>query len=121
MEQIGEMIGILVALAISFGIAIVTVLIRRVRRFALAVLFTPPTSLFLLYLCRGAVLDSSPVCGPDPKWDRCPTVAANIFGWAAWAIGTAAIGAGAYWCQRAIGAAAGLWFDSRPKPLSLKR
>jgi hypothetical protein len=121
MELIGQALATFEALAIAAGVAIVALIFRPFRRLAPAVFLTPPSSVFLFFVCRWATIDRGAVCGPDPEWDRCPTIFANIAGWIAWGIGTVAIAFGFYWLQQLIRAGFGLWFDSETKPLRLDR
>lgn len=117
MEDYGLILYTLGCFGISSVLALIALLFRPWRPFSLSVFSTPPEAAVLLFLTRRSVIDSSPVCGPDPEWDRCPSTSANIVGWAAWAIGIIVVAVAAYWVQRVIQAAIGLWFDSRPLSL----
>jgi len=103
---------------ISSVLALITLMFSRLRRFSLAIFSTPPAAAVLFFLTRWTVIDSSPVCGPDIEWDRCPSTQADTLGWLAWGLGIITVGVGAYWLQRVIQAAIALWFDSKPLSIS---
>ena len=113
MEFFGLAIFTFISLTISLGLALLSLLRPSLRRFALAILATPPAAVTLLFLMGWAINDSGPVCGPDPEWDRCPSFAIRIVGWFAWTVGVLAVAVGAYWGQKVIQAAAYLWSDTK--------
>ena len=113
MEFFGMAIFTSTSLIISLGLALISLLRPRLRRFALAILATPSAAVALLFLAGWAINDSGPVCGPDPEWDRCPSFAIQIIGWFAWTITVSAVAICAYWGQKVIQAAAYLWSDSK--------
>jgi hypothetical protein len=117
LEDFGLILYTLASLGISSVLALITLIFRPLRRFSLAVFSTPPAAAVLLFITRWSVIDNSRVCGPNPEWDRCPTTAADVMGWVAWTIGVIAVPVAAYWLQRVIQAAIGLWFDSKPKSM----
>lgn len=116
-EIYGLVIFTSVAAMVSLAVAYVAMFSRTMRRFALSILITPPTAVVTLILCRWAVLDSGPVCGPDPEWNRCPSTMASVTGWVVWIVGSIAIAAGAFLLQRVLEAAMNLLFDSEPMTL----
>ena len=116
-EIYGLVIFTSVAAMVSLAVACLVMFFRNMRRFALAALITPPAAVFALILCRWAVLDSGPVCGPDPEWNRCPSTTASVTGWVVWIVGSIAIAAGAFLLQRVLEAAMNLLFDSEPMTL----
>jgi hypothetical protein len=117
MEDYGLILYTLCCLGISSVLSLIALIFRPLRRFSLAVFSTPPAVAVLLFFTRWSVIDNSRVCGPDPEWDRCPSTYANIMGWVAWVIGIIVVAVAAYWAQKVIQAAIGLWFDSRPLSL----
>jgi len=114
MEIIGLMIMTLTSLAISSALAAVAFLFRLSRRFCLTILATPPFAVASLIMIRWSVLDGGRVCGPDPEWDRCPTVTSSIIGWAVWILGIMIAASAAYLAQRVLQAAYYLFFDRQP-------
>jgi len=73
-----------VALVFSTIFAVILWFYQPTRPFSLSVWTTPPIAVSSLILIRWLILDRSPVCGPDPEWDRCPSARDNAFTWAAW-------------------------------------
>lgn len=118
MEDFGLIMYTLGSLGVSSVLALAALLFRRLRRFSLAIFSTPPAAAILFFLTRWTVIDNSPICGPDPEWNRCPSTQANMLGWSAWVLGIIAIAVAAYWAQRAIQAAIALWFYTKPISIS---
>jgi hypothetical protein len=78
MEIVGLILGCL-----KFGVAgiilsAILIPMPKFRRFALSAAILPASSYFLLIILSWLVLDRSPICGPDPEWDRCPSHVAQV-------------------------------------------
>jgi hypothetical protein len=112
MELIGMALYAIVAGAFATGPAILAMGFRSSRRYAVAILVTPPVAVILFFFCGWSILDSGTVCGPNPEWDRCPTPLARALGWTIWLAFTLLTAYGAYWAQKVLKAALSLWFDS---------
>jgi len=118
MELIGQAFFTLAALAFSISAAFLCLLIRPFRKFTLAVLVTPPIAVFCFFLMGWIVLDSGPICGPDPEWDRCPTTTIRIIEWICWLGLTTGSAIAAYLAQRVFRTgAASFLFRSSPTTL----
>ena len=100
MELIGQAFFTLVALACSISAAFFCFLMRPFRKFTLSLLVTPPIAVFCLFLMGWIVLDSGPICGPDPEWDRCPGTTIRIVGWICWLGISTGSATAAYFAQR---------------------
>jgi uncharacterized membrane protein len=107
------------AVLITFGVLIVSSLaallslaIRPLRRFSLAILITPPAAAFLYFLCGWAIPNSSTVCGPDTVWGNCANARAEFLGWAIWIACSAGAMAAGYWGQKVLHNALRHWFNS---------
>ncbi len=102
MELIGLVLMTGVALVCSTVIAVVAWFFRSTRPFSLCLWVVPPIAVISLILIRWAVVDSGPVCGPDPEWDRCPSSIANFVGWAVWLFVVLFTAGSAYLLQRIL-------------------
>jgi hypothetical protein len=65
--------------------------------------------------------DMSPVCGPDLEWDHCASPSARLTALVVLLVITCIATIAAYWGQKVIQAAVGLWFDSEPLGLFANR
>jgi hypothetical protein len=91
-----------VVLTFSTVLAVMAWIFQRVRSLSLTLWVTPPFAIASLILMRWFVLDSSPVCGPDPEWNRCPSILANSIGLACWLLGVVLIASTAFVVQKVI-------------------
>jgi len=114
MEVYGLIFAFLYVLAISSALAVVALAFRRSRRIVLAVGITPPAAVFLFFSTRWLALDYTPGCEAKvPDFQRCPSISASVVGWILWAVGVVVIAFAAFWAQRVVQAAIGLWFDTK--------
>lgn len=114
MELIGMTLFAMTAGGLAAAAAAAAMVFRSSRRFALAILATPPVAVILLFLCGWSILDSGPVCGPDPEWDRCPSWQARTLGWSLCAVAILLTAWGASLAQKVLEAAISLWFHRTP-------
>jgi hypothetical protein len=121
MELIGQAIFTIIAITISVGLAFVSRFFRPLRKFSLAFLTTPPVAVFSFFICGWGINDSGTVCGPNPEWDRCPSVGARVLGWSAWLGIVLAVAAGSFWIQRRAESVRGLFEERHPFRLFGKR
>lgn len=116
MEILAEALIALATLIGSSLAALISLAIRPLHRFTLAILITPPAAISLYFIC-GLLPNSQAVCGPDLIWGNCANRQAEISGWAIWlACSLCAMGAG-YWGQRFLRNLLRHWFDSAPMSL----
>jgi hypothetical protein len=100
-------------------VAVTALFFRRLRRFVLAIGVTPPAAVFLFFTTRWLALDYTPCCESEVlDYQRCPSTSASIAGWIAWVVSVVVVAVAAYWVQRVILAAVGLWFDAKPLNIS---
>lgn len=102
MEIIGLLFLSAVASVVSIVAALTSLAIRPLRRFALAILLTPPASVVSMILIAWEINDSGRVCGLDPEWDRCPDIHVRTVGWVVWLALTSGTAAISYWGQLAF-------------------
>ena len=114
MELMGMALYAIVAGAVAAALAAGAMGFKISRRYALAILVTPPLAVILFFVCGWSILDSGSVCGPNREWDRCPTSLARGLGWSIWVVATLLTAFGAYKAQQVLRAAISLWFDSAP-------
>ena len=114
MELIGQALFTLTAIAVSVVLALVSRFLRPLKKFSLAFLTTPPAAVFFFFIFGWAISDSGVVCGPDPEWDRCPSVRARLLGWSVWLVIVLAVAGGSFWIQRRAESLRGLFADRRP-------
>ena len=113
MDILAEALIAFAALIASSLAALLALAIPPLRRFALAILITPPAAVSLYYIC-GLIPNTHAACGPDFIWGNCPSATAEFAGWAIWlASSLCAIGVG-YWGQRFLHSALRSWFNSGP-------
>ena len=118
MEVFGLITAALYYLAISSVLALIALIFRPLRRFALAVLAAPPAAIILFYFTRWWTLDNTPGCEVDvPDFSRCPSPTANIIGWVAWILSISIVSFTAYWIQRVF--LAGIYLFINKRPISL--
>ncbi|HZD51062.1 MAG TPA: hypothetical protein VE178_20145 [Silvibacterium sp.] len=91
MELIGLALGCVLLAGAGVVLGLVFALVRSLRRFILPAVVVPPTSFLLLMLSSWWLLDRSPICGPDPEWDRCPSHSARIAQLCFWLLATAVL------------------------------
>ena len=100
MELLAQAYFTIVTLACSICAAFLCLIIRPLRRYCLAVLLTPPLAVFSMFMIGWTVLDSGPICGPNPELDRCPSVMARIIGWTVWLALVIGFAVASYLAQR---------------------
>ena len=114
MELFGQAIYTGAAIVAAVGLAIISRLIRPLRRFSLAILITPPIAVLFFFICGWTIVDSGTVCGPDPEWDRCPTMVARVLGWSVWLVIVLFVAGGSFWIQRRVESLRGIFAERHP-------
>ena len=102
MEIIGLILGFLLFGCVGVALCVVFAFIPNLRRFVLPAAIVPASSYFLLITLGWLVLDHSPVCGPDPEWDRCPSHIVHIAMMFVWLLGTACAFMAAVFLQKVL-------------------
>lgn len=118
MEFIGLAIGCILFACGGVVLALIFAFVRRLHRFILPALAVPPISFFLLILSSWWLLDRSPVCGPDPEWDRCPPHFFRVVQLGVWLVATGVLAALMTFAQKILQI---LWhnFVYRKQPLKI--
>jgi predicted alpha/beta hydrolase len=113
MDILAEALIAFATLIASSLAALVSLAIPALRRFALAILITPPAAVSLYYIC-GLIPNTSFACGPDMMWGNCSSARAEITGWAIWFVCSLCAIAVGYWGQRVLHSTLRSWFNSAP-------
>jgi hypothetical protein len=120
MEILAEALIAFVTLIGSSLAALISLAIRPLRRFTLAILITPPAAISLYFIC-GLIPNTQAVCGPDLLWGNCSSTRAEIGGWAIWLTCSLCAMAIGFWGQRFLHSALRQWFNSAPMSLYRNR
>lgn len=120
MEILAEALIALATLIASSLAALISLAIRPLRRFALAILITPPAAISLYFIC-GLIPNTQVVCGPDLIWGSCTSTRAELSGWAIWLTCSLCAMLLGYWGQRVLHNALRHWFDSAPMSIYRNR
>jgi len=88
MEMYGLVFACLKFAAVGIVLSATFALLPKLRRFVLPAAIVPASSYFLLIVFGWWMLDNSPICGPNPEWDRCPSHLAHTAMLSAWVAGT---------------------------------
>jgi len=120
MEILAEALIAFATLIASSLAALISLAIRPLHRFTLAILITPPAAISLYFIC-GLLPNTQAVCGPDLIWGNCATTRAELSGWAIWLACSFCAMLLGYWGQRVLHSALRHWFDSAPMSLYRNR
>ena len=120
MDIIAEAIIAFATLIASSLAALISLVIPRLRPFALAILITPPAAVSLYYIC-GLIPNTTMACGPDLMWGNCSSARAEITGWAIWLVCSLCAIAVGYWGQRLLQSALRTGFNSSPMSIFRNR
>ena len=120
MDILAEALIAFAALIASSLAALISLAIPPLRRFALAILITPPAAVSLYYIC-GLIPNTSFACGPDLMWGNCSSARAEITGWAIWFCCSLFALAAGFWGQRILHSTLRSWFNSSPMSLYRNR
>jgi hypothetical protein len=113
MEIFAEALIAFGALVASSLAALISLAVPSLRRFALAILITPPAAISLYFIC-GLIPNTGSVCGTDLIWGNCASTRAELSGWAIWLAFSLCAMAVGYWGQRLLQSALRHGFDSAP-------
>ena len=120
MDILAEALIAFATLIASSLAALISLVIPRLRPFALAILITPPAAVSLYYIC-GLIPNTTMACGPDLMWGNCSSARAEITGWAIWLICSLCAIAVGYWGQRLLQSALRTGFNSSPMSIFRNR
>ena len=120
MDMLAEALIAFSTLIASSLAALISLLIPRLRPFALAILITPPAAVSLYYIC-GLIPNTTMACGPDLMWGNCSSARAEITGWAIWLVCSICAIAVGYWGQRLLQSALRTGFNSSPMSIFRNR
>lgn len=120
MEILAEALIAFATLIASSLAALISLAIRPLHRFTLAILITPPAAISLYFLC-GLLPNTQAVCGPDLIWGNCATTRAELSGWAIWLACSICAMLLGYWGQRVLRNTLRHWFNSAPMSLYRNR
>jgi hypothetical protein len=101
-ELIGLALGCILFASGGAALGLIFAFFRKLRPFILPAVVVPPISFLLLMLSSWWVLDRSPICGPDPEWDRCPSHFARIVQLSVWLAATGFLAAVTTYAQRGL-------------------
>ena len=108
-------------LVVSSLAALISLTIRPLRRFALAILITPTAAVSLYFICGAIIPNNQTVCSPDAIWGNCANTQAELLGWAIWLACSVFATAVGFWGQRVLHNALRLWFQSSPMSIYRNR
>jgi hypothetical protein len=120
MDILAEALIAFATLIASSLAALISLVIPRLRPFALAILITPPAAVSLYYIC-GLIPNTTMACGPDLMWGNCSSARAEITGWAIWLVCSLCAIAVGYWGQRLLQSALRTGFNSSPMSIFRNR
>jgi hypothetical protein len=120
MDILAEALIAFATLIASSLAALISLVIPRLRPFALAILITPPAAVSLYYIC-GLIPNTTMACGPDLMWGNCSSARAEITGWAIWLVCSICAIAVGYWGQRLLQSALRTGFNSSPMSIFRNR
>ena len=120
MDILAEALIAFATLIASSLAALISLVIPRLRPFALAILITPPAAVSLYYIC-GLIPNTTMACGPDLMWGNCSSARAEITGWAIWLVCSLCAIAVGYWGQRLLQRALRTGFNSSPMSIFRNR